>query len=399
MPSSVLGSQRSLDASQPTLAAANPSPLAFNLAGKRVYQNTPSNIGQANAKYNSDPMPEYSYKETKYNLPTTSDSRFDDDYRDKDFHDDSFHGNSFHDDDYEYSKVVDAGNDFDADAFNPDESKVDGIGSVVGKKGQSLINEIGRKVLLKILQNQNDGNAVKNNPSSVSETSDAGEQNDQVNLDKIVALLTTPKKASADEKIAQMIDHLGLTNTRKTQDAENTARVTQETRLPVATDLNPPRFSSEQDDSNQLTISGKLNNVIEVAKVTPTSKTVTMTTPGEPSEQDMNMQNDQPISDGDVILKISGRGKPVSFKADTSTDGSLVLKIPKKYSEDLIKPNGDLATGGQGIDEQSDLLNRDIIKLLAGKLGKGNEYAQVIKIPLNGSSTCLIYRNNCPVSL
>lgn len=419
----------------------NPSILPFDLGGTKTYSNTESNVGEENKAYSSDPMPEYNYKELKYNLPTTysrdyhgsddyhdndfhgngqhNDDFYDkdyhsngdhsDDYRTNSYHSDDYHSNGYHNNEEDYTKAFD--NDFGTaiDSTTQDDAKIAGIGSIVGKKGENLINEIGRKVLWNILQKQNAEKTEHLNGREVpellgaayenpleSKTPYVGEMTDSLpthkgtvmqndentssnppnNLDGLAKLLTSSKQLSsqsatsntANEKIAQVLEHFGLANTRVTQEAQQ----------PVENDLNPK--NDDQSTSRNVDIGGKMNDVIGVAKVTPpiittpTSKaTSAFTTTSTAVQRKINsnqVQTEPSADNDDVILKISGQGKPVSFKADTSSDGSLLLKIPKKFSEDIIKPNSNQATENKSAGDNSKDLSPEVIKLLAGKLGK-----------------------------
>jgi len=440
--SSLSGSQRSVNPPQPT-QAMNPSVSSFNLGGRKAIANTVSDLGEESPAYKSDPMPEYNYKELKYNLPTTYDggyhddnyhdddilgnSHHDDDYDDKDnsderngngysddknysngdhgdersngYHSNDSHSNGGHDNEEDYNKSFDSSYGLlpDRSSYQDDTSNAE-TGSMLSRNGgESLINEIGRKVLWNILQRQqNDENLNgKEIPELLgydddSKTSYDGEMTDslpshkgkimnnrennlplnqQNTLNNLAKLLATSRQpSSANQKISKILEHFGLTDTQ----------VTQEPQLPLANDLNSKPSGDQTTPSRNIDIGGKLNDVIDVAKVTPsfitipTSKSTsgvtmtTLTTKASKKENDVTSDSD------DVILKISGQGKPVSIKADTSSDGSLLLEIPKKFSQDIIKSNGNQATDNNNSADKSTGLSSDVITLLAGKMGKGS---------------------------
>lgn len=428
------GSQRSVKPTNPILAI-NPSVLPFDLGGKKAVSNTESDLGEESPAYKSDPMPEYNYKELKYDLPTT----YDGGYRSDNYHDEDLLSNNFHDEDYEdkahsderngyrddgdhgdersnsyhnnvshskgdHSNEEDYNKDFDdhyglvPDSSYQDDTRNAGIDSMLGKKGEGLINEIGRKVLWNILQKQQniqnyngkaipellvaaydtpddrktslDGEMTDSLPSQQGQVID-NRQNTLNNLAKLVTSSNEP--SSTNQKISQILEHFGLTGTQ----------VTQEPQLPIANDLNSKLSGDQTTSSRNIDIGNKLNDVIGVAKVTPsiitipTSKStsgVTMTTSTAVQRKINSKQteNDQSSDSDDVILKISDKGKPVSIRADTSSDGSLLLKIPKTFSEDIIKSNGNQATDNNHRADKSTGLNPDVITLLAGKLGKSS---------------------------
>lgn len=373
------GSQRSFGFNPEPTNAMNPSVLPFKLSGSSAtYSSTESDVGEETQSYLSNPLPEYDYKETKYNLPTSLGNDFSEGY----------HNNN---DEEEYSKNLDQ----DYEAENKAEDREEDynkpqnpIATSVGKKGDNLINEIGRRVLLNILEKQKqkndyeqfngkgvpdllgaasmdskeiaspiiggDSNSVlspKETSSVASPEQDSLLQNRNIELQKELSLKQAAQAiVPGSSNVAKAIADLGA------KALGNTKLITQSAQTPIENELNA-NFDAPASPGlpvgNKVDVTGKINNVIDSKSFQPTTKVTTITTAATTPTKAMSttskilssvgrtISTDNTASSNDdvVMLKISGQGKPVSFKADASTDGSIVLKIPKKYSEKIIETN------------------------------------------------------------
>ena len=407
----LLGSLRSLGSFEPT-TAMNPSVLPFKLGNSQseTFSNTESDLGEENPSYTSNPLPEYDYKELKYNLPTTTENEYNDETED-------------------YSKSL--GQDFDGGfesraGDGEGEQASEGVGSLVGKKGVSLINEIGRRVLMNILQKQNIENRGEQNAKNIPELLEAPsvnsvdtnsfnsetkeshpshnegsvlsslEQNNMhaapsQNFNNLQNLMSSNQamhsinSSPSNQDIAKVISELGMKALSKTKLA-----VSQEPQSPVENVLNskvPGDISSMS--VSDVTVGGKVNNVIDSTKQSSaqvTTKPTLRATADAERRADSKVNSDVANSSKEdvVILKISGQGKPISFRADTSIDGSLVLKIPKQYSEKIIQSDDiqgpATVTKSDGAGAHPGDVSQDVSALLAGKNPRNGLFGETTQI-------------------
>ena len=303
-----------------------------------------ANVGKLTDMYKDNPLPEYSYKESGYDKVS--------DYHSND-------GNNPFEMPKNYYQDLDTQDKELFQGFNnyPEE------GRHISSDNSDLFSTIGKKVVLDMLKQRNDsehqseenlkqeffkklieGNPGQNNmgintwladkmttTTSPFKTQETPMMAIKPNVfDTHVPTVPSQGRSLTSGKISSK-DALGL----------GAEQVTQAVTLPQGVDLHiqghafqgdqltPSRLIKAQSpnvpESPGVDRPSSLNNLIKTqSSIAPESLGV--------DKQSLNnliqSKDDDSQKENFVTLKISGAGKPVSFKAGTSNDGSLVLKIP-----------------------------------------------------------------------
>ncbi|EDO35287.1 predicted protein [Nematostella vectensis] len=316
------------------------SELPFKVNDEKAYKSN-ENTGEQTDRYLNDPLPEYHYKETTYDVPSESENTV---------------GYVNHG----YGRAGDKEPDL-VKQYNSEygEESVDPEGladSLQDKKAAEdrLVNELGRKVLWNILSQKH---------AEETEVGGSKTQNGVLNEGENAsneAAPTVQNNGPVTTTQGDGLTHFAASIARLTgkddSNAEFKPQVSQDAQILLDTKLNDESKEAPTNKPDTAVI-GKLNNKLQeaVKLLVPTLKVSGILNPPRPSEkvrivvpgaaiadskaaisQNVN-KNEDKDKDDTVTLKISGKGKPVSFNADASKDGSILLKIPKKFSEDLIE--------------------------------------------------------------
>lgn len=302
-----------------------------------------ANVGKLTDMYKDNPLPEYSYKESGYDKVS-------------DYH--SNEGNNPFEMPKNYYQDLDTQDKELFQGFNnyPEEAQH------ISSDNSDLFSTIGKKVVLDLLKHRNDSEHqseenLKQEFLKKLMEGNPGQNNMGINTllaDKMTTTISpfktqeTPMMATQPNAIDAHVPTVpsqgrSLTSGKiSSKDALGLGaeQVTQALSLPQGLNLHiqghafqgdpltPSRLIKAQSPNvpESLGVDGpSLNNLIKTqSPIVPESLGV-----DRPSLNNLIQSKDEDSQkENFVTLKISGAGKPVSFKAGTSNDGSLVLKIP-----------------------------------------------------------------------
>ncbi|XP_068712339.1 uncharacterized protein [Montipora foliosa] len=295
-------------------------------------QPPPSYIGKISAMYDNNPMPEYSYKEPNYG--SFSDYSSDSGGQDKYYINNPF---SMSKSPLERPKSKLQQDDLDRELFQALSKNQQPSSSNNG----DIFSTIGKEVFLNYLKHQNDSQKqslenlkedfLKKLTAGNSIPKDTGTENALVNKWKT----TTSPGPFHFPTLPSKGNQLASGKIFSSEELPTAIRQTTELfHLPkgISLGIKGNVFQEEQSASSRMITDEQAPSV----RQQPSSVTELQNNLGSIGRNfDKTTLNDRlhpevedSVNENLVTLKISGAGKPVSFKAGTSIDGSLVLKIP-----------------------------------------------------------------------
>ena len=287
-----------------------------------------TNVGKLTDMYKDNPLPEYSYKESGYDKMS------------------EYHPN-------DGSNPFEMPKNYYQDLDTQDKELFQGFNNYqeepqhISSDNSDLFSTIGKKVVLDLLKHRNDsdhqseehlkqeflkklveGNASQNNMGI--NTLLAHKMGTTISPSKTQATpMMTTKPYAIDAYVPTVRSQGRVLTSGKISSNDmlglGAEQVTQPLSLPQGLDLDIQGHFSQGDTPSRM-IKAQSPNVPETLAVErPSLNKLIQTKDGDSHKENF------------ITLKISGAGKPVSFKAGTSNDGSLVLKIPGNVT--LMNPN------------------------------------------------------------
>ena len=326
-----------------------------------------TNVGKINDMYRNNPLPEYSYKESDYGVVSdyhSNDGGYDKDYKNNPF---EMPKNPF---EMPNRPLETPRNEYELDT--QDKELFQGYSDnqqqhASPSDNSDLYSMIGKKVVLDMLKQRNESQEQSEDSKQnflkklLGGNSDQNEMGDNKLLVNKMTTTTSPN---------QLIRHLPtlpsqgnvFTSGRLPLKEALSLSAQQTTPLNLPTGINlsiqghvfqgdplaPTRMIKEpsptaREQSPAVELQNKLNDFQMQPDRTSLNKHLH-------SKDEDSKQEDY------VTLKISGAGKPVSFKAGTSNDGSLLLKIPGNVT--LVNPatNKDISVQATQNGNEKDML-------------------------------------------
>lgn len=312
--------------------------------------------------YKNNPMPEYSYKESNYG--EISDYHSDNGGYDKYYKDNPF---EMPKNPLETQKSEYEFDDRDKDLFQTFSS--DRGNQHTSSDNSDLYSVIGKKVVLDLLKHQN-GSQVQSEDSLKQEFLKKliGGNSDQKDKDGDNLLVNKMTTTSSPNLFISRFPTLPSRGNALTSGKISSQEALKLGAQKAAQALNLPKGINL--DIQGHVFQDEPHGPVRILKEEQAPTVRQPTSPAPEIQNDFKnfaMQSDrasvsnqlQPKDDSKkenfVMLKISGAGKPVSFKAGTSDDGSLVLKIPGNVT--LVDPTSNKDIRGDTTLKEDENLN------------------------------------------
>lgn len=325
-----------------------------------------ANVGKVSDIYKDNPLPEYSYKElgsdkglsdyhinlgsNPFEMPKNQELGYDRVSSD----DHSNYGSNPFEIPKSYYQGLDT---IDKELFQGSNSYQEEPHHLPSDKSD-LFSTIGKKVVLDLLKHQNDSeHQSEENQELLKKLMDGEPSESNLDINSLLAnrMTTTISPLQTQKMLTKPNSVNSHFPTLPSQGRILTSgKIFSKNLLGLATDKIVQQSNVQKPDAS-LRIQG---HVFQGDLLTPSQSISVLQSPGvdKPSLNNLLQSKEEGVGkDKFVTLKISGSGKPVSFKAGTSNDGSLVLKIPGNVTLTNTDTNKVIAETSQNTNENSNV--------------------------------------------
>ena len=317
-----------------------------------------SDVGKVSDIYNNNPMPEYSYKESNYGEVSNYHS-------DGGGYDRYYKNNPF---EMPKNPLEMSKNEYELEDQNKE--LFQGFSNDKGNQHPSsdnsdLYSMIGKKVILDFLKHKNGSQAQSEESKQefLKKVMGGSSEQKEMGVDKLLAnkMSTTLSPNSFVGNFPISPSQGNVFTSGKVSSKEpltvDSQQAMQAVNLPKGINLSiqghvfqedqraPSRLIKEQAPTvRQLSLSA--------AEIQDKPKNIELQPEKASLSNQLQIKEEDSKKENYVTLKISGSGKPVSFKAGTSDDGSLFLKIPANVT--LVDPSTSKDIPGDAILNQNE---------------------------------------------